>query len=199
MKTLKIIGICVLTSCGNQSGDHELSFEKIFPDTSKSWAGQVTKQDFNLTRNIEQKFLLSTLINGNNNTEIRVWRLYSSFDPQFLNILQQSNSSQWSLRTIAFYRAKSDSIVADHTRQIPAGLLDSLNLDRIWNMPSQSELVEGDKYGCMDGNNILIEFANSKTYKLKWYRCPDINKLKDSVFLLASELTSRLDAIAENK
>lgn len=199
MKTLIIIGIFVLTSCDSQSGDTVTTFKKSFPDTSKSWAGQVTRQDYHLTRNLEGKFRLPTLINGNNKTEIRIWRLSGSYDPQSLNIFQQSNSDKWSLRTISFYRTKSDSIVEDNTRQIHAGSLEILNLDRYWNMPSQSDLKEGDKYGCMDGDNVLIELANSKTYKLKWYRCPDINKDKDSVFKLANELASRPNALSENK
>lgn len=182
-----IIGICLLTSCSSQSVDHNTRFKAVFPDTSKTWAGRETRQDFHFTRNIESKFQLPTLTNGTNHTEIRIWRLSGSYDPQSLNILRQLSSDKWSLRTISFYQTKSDSIIADHTRTIRESSLDSLNLDRYWNMPSQSDLATGDKYGCMDGNNVLIELANYKIYKLKWYRCPDINKLKDSVFLLASD------------
>ncbi|MFZ1801047.1 MAG: hypothetical protein WAU24_14360, partial [Chitinophagaceae bacterium] len=179
--------------------DHVTSFQTNFPDTSKTWAGRETKQDINFTRNLENKIKLSTLSNGINNTEIRIWRLSGSYDPQYLNILRQSSTNNWSLRTIVYYRTKSDSIISDFTIPIRASYLDSLRLDRYWNMPSQSDLTDGDKYGCMDGSNVLIELANSKTYNLKWYRCPDINKSRDSVFLLASELTSRLNAIAENR
>ena len=198
-KTFIIIGICVLTSCGSQSVDHSTSFEANFPDTSRTWAGRETRQDIHLTTNIESKVRLPTLSKGINNTEIRIWRLSGSYDPQYLDILRQLSTDNWSLRTIVFYRTKSDSIIADYTKPLRPGSIDSLHLDRYWNMPSQSDLTDGDKYGCMDGSNVLIELANSKTYKLKWYRCPDINKSKDSVFLLASELTSRLDALAKNR
>jgi hypothetical protein len=200
MKTfIIVIGICFLTSCGSQSVDNDTTFKASFPDTTKTWAGRETRQDFHFTRNIENKLQLSTLTNGTNYTEIRIWRLSGSYDPQSLNTLRQLSPDKWSLRTIEFYQTKSDSIIADYTTLIRDGFIDSLNLDRYWNMPSQSELTDGDKYGCMDGNNVLIELANSTTYKLKWYRCPNINKTKDSVFLLVSELTSKLNAITENK
>jgi hypothetical protein len=199
MKTFIIIGICLLTSCGSQSVDHDTSFKANYPDTSKTWAGRETRQAFHFTREIESKFQLPTLTTGINNTEIRIWILSGSNDPQSLNILRQPSSDKWSLRTIEFYQTKSDSITTDYTRLIRASYIDSLGLDRYWNMPSQSDLTDGDKYGCMDGSNVLIELANSKTYKLKWYRCPYINKSKDSVFLLANELTSRLNVTAESK
>ena len=194
-----MIGICVLTSCGSQSVDRTKSFNANFPDTSKTWAGRETRQDLHFIRNIEGRFQLPTLTTKSNNTEIRIWRLSGSYDTQSLSILHQSTTNKWSLRTITFDRTKFDSIVADYTRPIPADLIDSLRLERYWNMPSQSDLTDGDKYGCMDGSDVLIELANSKSYELKWYRCPDINKSKDSVFLLASELTSTLNAIAEKK
>lgn len=200
MKNLTtIIGICVLTSCGSQSTDVAKIFKVNFPDTSRTWAGSETKQDLHFTRNIERRFQLAGLTMGINNTEIRIWQLSSSFDPQSLNILRQLSTNKWSLRTILFDRTKPDSVIADITKPIPAGSVDSLRLDRYWNMQSQSDLKDGDKYGCTDGNDVLIELANSKSYELKWYCCPDINKSKDSVFLLASELTNSLNTITESK
>ena len=30
----------------------------------------------------------------------------------------------------------------------------------LWNMPSQSQTVKEDSYGCVDGSDILLEMAN---------------------------------------
>jgi hypothetical protein len=197
MKTLIILGICVLASCGRQSRGHDIKFESIFPDTSKTWAGQVTIGDFHLTRSIERRFYLQTLTYGTKNTELRIWRLSSSYDPQSLNILRKLSADQWSLRTVSFYRSKGDSIIADYTRAIKPAAIYMVNLEKYWTIPSQSDLPKGDSYGCMDGSNLLIELADSERFKLLWYRCPDINKAKDSVFLLAGELASRLNSAAD--
>lgn len=187
----------MLSSCVSQPGEHKTDFKLIFPDTSKSWAGQVTREDFHLTRDLEGKLHLQTLTKGTKTTELRIWNLSGSYDPQSLNILRKSGTDQWSLRTISFYRFKGDSLVADYTRTIHSVAIDVLNLNRYWTMPSQSDLTKGDSYGCMDGSNIVIEMADSLRYKLMWYRCPDINKSKDSVFLLANELASKLDSVAD--
>ena len=195
MLALKLIGICFLASCGSRSVAPIINFQKVFPDTSKSWAGRMTREDVYETRSLENKFHLLTLTNGTKNTEMRIWEFSAAYDPQTLNILQHINSKWWTLRTITFYRAKKDSIVADNNRNIQTDLFDSITLSRYWNMPSQSDLREGDKYGCMDGSDMVIELANAKTYKLKWYCCPGIHKTKDSAFLLASELANRLSLI----
>jgi len=50
----------------------------------------------------------------------------------------------------------------------------------------------------MDGGDVLVELANSAKYRFMWYRCPGIKKDKDSVFLLASQLANRLDALVVN-
>jgi hypothetical protein len=94
--------------------------------------------------------------------------------------------------TLSFCQTKADSIYLDHTRSIRSGSIDSLNLDRYWDLASQSDLKAGDLFGCLDGGDVFMEIADSLKYRFLWYRCLNINKLKDSVFFLASELTSKL-------
>jgi hypothetical protein len=46
MRTLLILGLFFLASCGSQSGDTTLDFERNIPDTTKSWAGRMTKESY---------------------------------------------------------------------------------------------------------------------------------------------------------
>ena len=156
----------------------------------------MTKEAYILTRRFETKLGLQTLSNGAASIEIRVWNLSSYYDPQVLFILKNDSSKHWCLRTISFYQNKNDSIYADFTRIIRHGVIDSIGLNRYWTLASQSDLKEGDSFGCMDGSDLFIELADPTKYRFMWYRCPDLHIKKDSTFLLAYELGSRLDGLS---
>jgi hypothetical protein len=196
MRTLIILGSLFFASCGSDSGDTTFRFQRIIPDTTQSWAGQQTKESYRGINRLEGKLRLNTLSDGTANTEVRVWNFSSSYDPLVLFILRKDSSDGWHLRTISFYKAKGDSIYADYSRTISQSAVDSLNLNRYWTLASQSDLKAGDSYGCMDGGDVFVELASLAKYRFMWYRCPDINKDKDSVFLFANNLTNRLDALA---
>jgi hypothetical protein len=196
MRDLLLIGLFFLAACGSQSADTKVSFERHIPDTTKSWAGQMTRESYHEAIRLENKLRLHTLSDGTNNTEIRVWNFSGSYDPQVLFILKNDSTNGWSLRTLSFYKTKSDSIYADYSRTIRQSAIDSLNLNRYWTLASQSDLKAGDSYGCMDGGDVFVELASSTKYRFMWYSCPDINKEKDLVFLLADQLTNKLDALA---
>ncbi|MCW3075240.1 MAG: hypothetical protein JWP69_2309 [Flaviaesturariibacter sp.] len=196
MKAIRMIWLSLLISCSDQSNKSTFKFKLDLPDTSKSWSGQMTRDDYYLTRDFEKNLHLQTLINGVKNQEIRVWSLSDSYDPQILFILNKNITGRWRLRTISFYKTKADSIYTDYTRQIRVGAVDSLRLERFFNLASQSDLKKSDNYGCMDGENVFVEIANSTKYRFMWYRCPDINKAKDSSFMLISQLRDQLNALA---
>jgi hypothetical protein len=196
MKTLKLIGLFLLASCGNQSIESATAFRHILPDTVKTWAGQMTRDDYYSTRSLEKKLHLETLTNGVNTEELRIWRLSGSYDPQVLFILKKMGANEWHLRTLSFYQSKGDSIYADYTRLLRSGSVDSLKLGQYWSVASQSDLKAGDSYGCIDSENVFVELADSTKYRFMWYRCPDINKDKDSAFFLVSKLRDRLDGLA---
>jgi hypothetical protein len=48
----------------------------------------------------------------------------------------------------------------------------------------------------MDGGDVFIELVNSSKYRFMWYRCPSMNKEKDSAFYLINKLASSLDGLA---
>jgi hypothetical protein len=183
-------------SCGNRQDKVNVEFNRIIPDTSKTWSGRMTGEAYEQTRSFEKLLKLENLINGSFQDEIRVWYLQNSHDKHVLFIAKTDSLKKWTLRTISFYKNKSDSIYADYSRPLRHSSADSLNFSKLWQMKSQSDLANGDTYGCMDGEDIFIELSNRKKYRFLWYRCPEINKNKDSVFLAAWTLADRLDAFA---
>jgi len=196
MRLQIVIGLFFFASCSNQNDPIFIEFKRIIPDTSKTWAGHMTREAYNQTRIFENKFNLDNLIDGSKRDEIRVWCLSGASDPQVVFIAKNDNSNSWTLRTISFYQTMRDSIYADYTRILRPSSIDSLNLNQYWILKSQSNLYNGDSYGCMDGGDIFIEMADSLRYRFMWYRCPAINKYKDSAFLLATELADKFDALA---
>jgi hypothetical protein len=196
MRTLLLIAVFFFASCDSQSGDTTIDFVRQIPDTTKSWTGRMTGESYHEAKRLETKLGLPTLSNGAINTEIRVWNFSGSYDPQVLFILKNDSTNGWQLRTISFYKTKGDSIYADYSRTIRHSTVDSLNLNRYWTLASQSDLKAGDSFGCMDGGDVFVELSSSAKYCFMWYRCPDINKDKDSVFLLANHLANRLNALA---
>jgi hypothetical protein len=169
MRTLLILGLFFLASCGSQSGDTTLDFERNIPDTTKSWAGRMTKESYHEATRLETKLGLHKLSDGTSNTEVRVWNFSTSYDPQVLFILKSDSTNGWRLRTISFYKTKGDSIYADYSRMIRQSAIDSLDLNRYWALASQSDLKTGDQYGCIDGGDVLVELASRTKYRFMWY------------------------------
>ena len=181
----------MLSSCGGQAVSDVKEIQRLMPDTSKTWAGKTTNSEYQNTRNIERKFQLVSLLNGTKGQEFRLWIRAGNYDPQELHILREENG-RWQLRQVSYYSSSNDSISSDIVKEVQASFVDSLQLHTLWKMPSQSQMVKGDSYGCMDGSDILLEMANRSKYRFAWYRCPNINKDKDSVFRFVSELTQKL-------
>jgi hypothetical protein len=196
MRILFLPGLFYLASCNTQPAEKAVPFQRQIPDTTKTWAGQMTKKSYDKAKGLEGKFGLKTLLDGTKNTELRVWNFSGYYDPQVVFILKNDTVNGWQLRTVSFYQTKGDSIYADYTRLIRDSAVDSLGFDRYWVLVSQSDLKAPDSYGCSDGGDVFVELANSSRYRFMWYRCPDMNKNKDSAFLLANELTNRLDGLA---
>jgi hypothetical protein len=187
MKTLQVLGLLILASCGNRPSEPQTEFKQIVPDTSKSWAGQMTREAFYQTRKLEPKLDVKSIVNGTKGEEIRIWNLSGSYDPQSLIILSKVNAHRWNVRQVSFYQSKNDSISKDISKPIQ-----SFPIDDYWNLASQSDLANGDKYGCMDGGDMFIEIANASKYRFMWYRCPDINENKDSIFFQVNELRRKV-------
>jgi hypothetical protein len=187
MKTLQLLGFLFLASCGNPTSEPQTEFRHILPDTSKSWAGQMTRDAFHQTRTLEGNLNVKSLTNGIKGEEFRVWGLSSFYDPQSLTILSNVDKKVWNIRQVFFYHRNNDSISSDITKPI-----ETFSFDDYWKLASQSDLRNGDNYGCMDGGDIFIEMANAKNYRFMWFRCPDINEKRDSTFFHVVELRRKI-------
>lgn len=199
MRNLIILGVFFLSSCGSNPVETVTEFRRLIPDTTKSWSGRMSRDYYHFTRQLEQKLNLPSLLNGTKNQEFRVWNLSNAYDPLDLFILKEDSIDKWTLRTLSFYHANGDSIGTDYTRLVRQDFIDSMNLSNFWSLGSQSDLRDGDSYGCFDGGDVFMEIADSARYRFMWYRCPDLNKHKDSVFLLSSMLVIKLDELTEGR
>jgi hypothetical protein len=147
----------------------------------------------------EKELELKSIIDGAANEEIRVWNLSGSYDPQDLFIVKADSLGKWTLQTISIFPSKRDNMYIEYSQLLRQSSVDSLKLNELWYIKSQSEVSNGDTYGCMDGVDVLIETANVLNYRLMWYRCPMINKGKDSVFRSIAELIDNLEAFASER
>mgnify|MGYP001189084772 CR=1 FL=1 len=196
MKSQFSIILFLFISCVNRQDNVSVEFNRIIPDTSKTWSGRMTGEAYEKTRNFEKSLKLENLTDGSFQDEIRVWYLQSSYDNHVLFIAKTDSLKKWSLRTISFYKNKSDSIYTDYSRPLRNSSIDSLDFSKLWKMKSQSDIANGVTYSCKDGEDIFIELSQRNKYRFLWYKCPEINKYKDSVFLTAWTLADRLDAFA---
>jgi hypothetical protein len=196
MKPQFFILVFLVASCSNKRDTTQVQFIRITADTSETWVGRMTREAFYQVRTYGKSLGLEQLNDGTPKEEIRVWYLSVLGDQQVVFIAKEDSLNRWSLRTIIFYRSKSDSIYADYSRELRRSAVDSLSLNSYWELTSQSDLEKGDTYGCVGGEDLFIELSNRVKYKFVWYRCPEINRRKDSAFSLVAALVNRLDALA---
>ena len=90
----------------------------------------------------------------------------------------------------------ADSVTYDSEWPVVSNQLDLLDLTALCKMDSQSDLKKGDWFGCIDGSDLLIEMADSARHKFMWFRCPEINKDKDSTFAKLNTLCVKLQQLS---
>lgn len=185
MRSILLSTIFFFAACKSTPYSH-LHIEKIIPDSVGSYYAEQFHKDYLLSRKIVDSFKLQNISNGTKNQQVWFWDMSSSYDPQTIYILHRKSSDGWHLKVIKYYAFQKDSITSDVTKTINSNLFDTLNVDRFWKLPSQSQLKNGDKYGCVDGNTVLIEMADSTRYKYIFFRCPDIHADKDTAFYLVN-------------
>jgi hypothetical protein len=194
MQILHFFGFLFLASCGNRTSEQQTAVRLILPDTSKSWAGQMTRYASDQTGKLEKKLNLRSITNGIKGKEIRIWELSGLYDPQSLTILSKGDNEGWNLKQVSFYQAENDSVSSVVTKPI-----ENFPFDDYWNLASQSDMRNGDDYGCLDGGDVFIEMADVANYRFMWYRCPDINEKKDSTFYRVDELRKKITGLIKER
>lgn len=188
MRNLIIIALLTIASCVDAPVSKARHFIRNLPDTSATWSGKRTQQTFLITRQFEKKLKLNTLQDGLLGTEFRIWNFRSSIDPQGLTIIQSTTTQNWQLRQLTFNYRNPDSLISETNSTFKVTPADSLQLDKFWQLNSQSDLKNGDEFGCLDGNTIFVELADWNRYRFSWYNCPFINRDRDSIFQEVNEL-----------
>ncbi|RYZ18335.1 MAG: hypothetical protein EOO10_25890 [Chitinophagaceae bacterium] len=145
---------------------------------------------------------------SSDSVELRLWYEPSMSEPHEVYILRAKDTS-WKVVRYLFYQRHAsyetdeykywdsyrkpmiDSIRAEsmyprtmNWRQYAA----NLQIDSLWNFPSQSEL-KGD-YGCLDGYGYTVEIKDKLRYKAFRYRCA--NGRKEAHHVKFAELVEKI-------
>jgi hypothetical protein len=104
--------------------------------------------------------------------------------------LLKNKDSIWIVSSLNYYlnfdnaKTKVDSISTKREikKIISVNEFNFLRTEQIWLLPSQSEMINGDSYGCTDGYSLLVELSNKSKYKFLSYVCPDFHISKDTTF-----------------
>jgi hypothetical protein len=193
MKTLIIITtFLTLISCNNSSLQTKTLVIKSIhiPDTTNNRYAKLFDYTYYQEKSaIAKQLNLDTLETDTSNSEIRIWTIGSNYNPQKIFFLKKINKT-WTISKLIYYlhfsetQIKVDSISTQgkNEREILLNEFNLLKTDQIWQLPSQSEMKNGAKYGCNDGYALLIEMNDKSKYKFSCYTCPDLHIAKDSVF-----------------
>ena len=190
--SILIIFFLTLASCNNSNLQTNQIIAKTIhiPDTSNNWYAKL--YDFpNYVRKTEiaKQLNLENLETDTSNSEIRIWTIGSNYNPQTLTTLKNKNNI-WTITRLNYYlsfddkKTKVDSILTSGIieKEISLNEFNPLETEKIWQLPSQSEMKNGSSFGCMDGYTLLIEMNYKSKYKFSCYVCPDFHVLKDTTF-----------------
>lgn len=198
MKNLFFIVILFFFSCKERVKQKSVQIRKYIPDSTSGFYAKQFYEDYKRTRKIERSLKLLPTSDGSRQLELRFWNL-SSYDPQSIYILKIFKPNESSLRAIKYHSSPSDSIVSEINMDFILDIKSMLNVDRIWTLTSQSEMINGDSLGCLDGNTILMELSDASRYKYFAFRCPEIHLTKDSAFYYVNKLGAGLRSLAKEE
>jgi hypothetical protein len=178
--------LLLLKSCKNEQGSNSSKkIIKILQDTTNNDKAKWDLEQLEHYNNICKEIGLNKLEDGADSLEVRVWQQLSIFgmatDEEMYSIkvsdsnyyltyyriyctrenYDNENYNKWN----AFKKPKIDSFIAT-SKTINSKQLKELNLERVWNIKTQSEIKIPDTLGFTDGTVTSIEIANKEKYKL---------------------------------
>lgn len=199
MRPLVFIATLLFVACHEKGSSGKFQVTKFIPDSTKSYYAKQFYEDYTRTRTIERLLDLATISDGSEKTELRLWNLSSSSDPQSIFILRKNRSDEWTLRVIRYYASSRDSVTSEIKMDFRNDAIAMLNVEQFWNVNSQSEMINGDSFGCMDGSTVLLELSDPSRYKYMLFRCPEIHVAKDSAFYYVSKLSADLRGLVKEE
>jgi hypothetical protein len=75
----------------------------------------------------------------------------------------------------------------------------TLHLDKLWGIPTQSKMKDGENYGCIDGYALLIEISDKSKYQFTCHMCPSLHASKDSTFMTVDIFNNKVRELANRQ
>jgi hypothetical protein len=155
------------------------------PDTTNNQPAWRDFQCYQYTNQLTERLSLKNIENGTDSFELRFWDIGSLTDPIILYVLK-GYQDNWTSFHYQIYRGDSwnspktkvDSLIVNSVkpkRNEWKAYIHSLDIDSIWQTPSQWQVVRPD-FGAIDGYTYIIELADRRHYKYIHYYVPDFLK-----------------------
>jgi hypothetical protein len=191
-----------IASCYSpQEREKTVRKEIHIPDSLKNYYAKVEYDYYKKIKVTSQQLKLVSLEKATSDLEIRVWSLHFNFDPQSICILKKEGDS-YILSSFKFYlgqqnweSGKIDSVVKNKQVKLSISDFQNLKLDSIWKLPTQSEMPNGESFGCVDGSDVIIEMSNKSMYKYLFYRCPFILRDRDPIFEMINSFQGQIGSL----
>ena len=166
----------------------QVNFIRLLEDTTNNRRAKLDLEQLKHYNNICKAIGINRLYDGADSIEVRAWRQFSVFgeaaDEEIYSLklfdttvsltffrvycanvnYENGNYRDWD----AFTDPKIDSFVAV-SRTFPIKILAGINLQRLWELKTQSALHIPDNIGFTDGTTTSIEMASKSKYKLIKY------------------------------
>ncbi len=184
--TIPTLLILALWSCKSSTQKTvTTNFERILQDTTNNHRAKWDLEQLEHYNNICKAINLNRLYDGVDSFEVRLWRQFSFFGMATDEEIYSLKKLDTTVR-LTFYRVycsqenydnpnyrnwnpftnpKIDSFFA-LSKSFPIKIIDSLNLQNLWTLKTQSALNIPDRIGFLDGSTTSIELASKSKYKL---------------------------------
>jgi len=186
------ISLLTLIGCNNSNLQTNNAARKSIhiPDTTNNLYAKLFDYPYYLQKvALVRQLNLDRLETDTSNSEIRIWTIGANYNPQTIFFIKRTNDF-WTISKLNYYldhneiKTKGDSMSTQKKSEktVSSNEFSLLWTEKIWQLPSQSEMKNGSSYGCVDGYALLIEMNDKLRYKFSCYVCPDLHVLKDSTF-----------------
>jgi len=185
--TILILGLSSCKTNSDKVGDDK-AFQIILTDTTKNHRAKWDLDDFNYRSKLENQLGLTSLKNGADSFEIRLWYDFSFSNSQDLYTLKFIDTNC----LVSYFRVYPRGINYDDenrnrnwnpykdpiidssfskTISVSKSKFQNLNLDSVWVLKSQSDLKISDSIGFTDCSSYIMEIADKKRLRYLRHHC----------------------------
>ena len=195
-----IIFLFILASCQQGQLSDKLQGKQLdLPDSTSSWyAKQFDFQYYNRIKVVQNDINLLDLKIDTSEFEIRIWSFGALYSPHSVYQIR-SRDGRYNISKISFNSAflTNDSnavsrILDIHEKSISSVEFETFNYNQLGDLKSQGSLVNGEKFGCVDGTAQIIDLSSRTRYKYLFYMCPEFHITKDSTIRKANQFINNV-------